>query len=733
LKLNGQTLTASVTPNDVNFDVHAALPALASHSTNTLQVVWNDPAKGGSFTQQWTFVMAPYDLDPQLAASLSKGVTAYWKLDEGLTNINATNIVDIARGNDSVLTTTTPDTTWLKGADAKFGSALYLDENAYVDVSTNAAMNIPTNQVTVSAWVKLDQLPSDMSESFGSIFDSAEDNYVLYLDKGNQELRFKVTDVTGAAARPGIPQKSLVTGQWMSVIGVYNGNAKTNAGDARIYLNGQLADLHPGSDSSVGTGLTGVVRPGQIAAMGHNGVAANSFLHGAIDDVAVWSRALSVDEIGYLASGHAVPVSGPLTAPAVLTSRSPAPDAVNVVPSSSAKIVFTEGSSPLDTNAIVLKINGNVVKPVITQAAGVVTIKASLSGLASHSQNTIRVEWNDPALGAVLNSQWNFRMVAFGDDPQIAASLKNSLVAYWKMDEGLTDTSSTTLEDSAGDNDALLTLLDPSTTWLTGADAKFGSSLLVDGANTWVDIPTTDALNITNNQVTISLWVKLTVLPTLQPEAYQSIYDSQEDDYVIYADKANKELRFKVTDASGQAARPGIPEASLATNEWLHIVGLYDGQAHPAAGEARVYLNGQLADTHVGNDSTVGSGLTNIVRAGQVVAIGHNGAQQISLFNGAIDDVAIWSRALTSDEIGYLAAGHAVIGAPSATITISNITVQDGKVHITWSGGQGSYQLQRRTSLDSDNAWDNIGAPTTETQADDSVVSGKMFYRVVGN
>ena len=74
-----------------------------------------------------------------------------------------------------------------------------------------------------------------------------------------------------------------------------------------------------------------------------------------------------------------------------------------------------------------------------------------------------------------------------------------------------------------------------------------------------------------------------------------------------------------------------------------------------------------------------------------------------------------------------------MIGSPSATITISNITVQNGKVHITWAGGQGSYQLQRRTSLDADNVWDNVGGTTTETQADDSVVSGKMFYRVVGN
>src|SRR5690606_27325820 len=122
--------------------------------------------------------------------------------------------------------------------------------------------------------------------SFGGIFDSQPDNYVLYLDKNANELRFKVTTSNGTAARPGIPASSLNTTDWLHVMGVYGGN-----GQASIYFNGQLA----GTDGAAG--LTGAVRTGQTAALGAQVTATSPFstsnvFKGAIADVAVWNRAL---------------------------------------------------------------------------------------------------------------------------------------------------------------------------------------------------------------------------------------------------------------------------------------------------------------------------------------------------------------------------------------------------------------------------------------------------------
>src|SRR5690606_32854030 len=129
--------------------------------------------------------------------------------------------------------------------------------NQDVLIPNSLDMDIGTNAVTLSAWVKLDQLPGQISGSYSGIFDSAPDNYVLYLDKGANELRFKVTTVTGGAARPGIPAASLDTTDWHHVMGVYDGE-----GSARIFFDGQLA----GATGS--SGLTALVRGGQTAGIG---------------------------------------------------------------------------------------------------------------------------------------------------------------------------------------------------------------------------------------------------------------------------------------------------------------------------------------------------------------------------------------------------------------------------------------------------------------------------------
>src|SRR5690606_23560512 len=104
--------------------------------------------------------------------------------------------------------------------------------------------------VTVSAWVKLDQLPSEITGSFAGIFDSLPDNYVMYLDKGNNELRFKATNAAGVSTwnvqHPGVPASLLNTTDWLHVMGVYDG-AK---GFSKIYFNGQLADLTSHTNSA---------------------------------------------------------------------------------------------------------------------------------------------------------------------------------------------------------------------------------------------------------------------------------------------------------------------------------------------------------------------------------------------------------------------------------------------------------------------------------------------------
>ena len=232
--------------------------------------------------------------------------------------------------------------------------------------------------------------------------------------------------------------------------------------------------------------------------------------------------------------------------------------------------------------------------------------------------------------------------------------LGERLVAYWKLDDGRTNSFATTVADSKGGNAGTLVRNDGASHWFDGSVAKLGGCLKVEGTNAFVTFPQTADLNINTNALTIAAWVWLPILPSQLTTSFGAIFDSSTDCYVLYLDRSNKELRFKVTDASGNAARPGIPETFLPTNQWLHVAATYDGQTFPASGQAIIYLNGAPTDSHFGSDGGAGTGLTGNVKTGQIAAMGREGPSGGNYFTGMVDDLALWRRALSPAEVRRL-------------------------------------------------------------------------------
>lgn len=247
---------------------------------------------------------------PMLAGTpLHDGLLSYWALDEDFGNTAFDSAPYGVAQDNGVLRN---DPTWSNGI---FGAGLQFNgTNQDVLISNSLDMDIGTNAVTLSSWVKLDQLPQDITGSFAGIFDSQPDNYVLYLDRGNNELRFKVTTDAGGAARPGVAGSLLTTDSWLHVMGVYDGQ-----GSASLYYNGDLAG------TLASAGLTSNVRAGQTAGIGSQ-VTANaphetsSNFQGGIADVAVWNRPLGLAEARYLynqGSGNAIGAANPTIEPII--------------------------------------------------------------------------------------------------------------------------------------------------------------------------------------------------------------------------------------------------------------------------------------------------------------------------------------------------------------------------------------------------------------------------------
>lgn len=314
--------------------------------------------------------------------------------------------------------------------------------------------------------------------------------------------------------------------------------------------------------------------------------------------------------------------------------------------------------------------------------------------------------------GIVTDDPWAVRGVPpptnyTTNPPAPPTFLADRIVSYWKMDDGLSNPFATTMSDRKGSNNGTLVRNDGASHWFDNSVAKFGGCLKLEGSNAFVTIPQSASLDIDTNEMSFSAWVRLQILPSQLTTSFGSIFDSTTDCYVLYLDKANNELRFKVTGVNGHAARPGIPANFLQANQWLHIAAVFNGN-YGSAGRASIYLNGVLMDSHIGDDSTAGIGLTAYLKTGQAASMGREGATGSSYFSGMVDDFAIWKRALTESEIQRIfnngqqgqSLGELLIQS-SDLLVISSIQSSAPGVQINFRnlGLWTSFQLQRATNV----------------------------------
>lgn len=286
-------------------------------------------------------------------------------------------------------------------------------------------------------------------------------------------------------------------------------------------------------------------------------------------------------------------------------------------------------------------------------------------------------------------------------------ALADQLFIHWRMDDGLANSMTTTVADSKSNIITSLTRLDGLSHWNGQTNAMFGGSIDLDGANAFIALPRTD---INTNGFTFAAWLKLRDLPSTMSTSYGALLDSTNDCYVLYLDKANKELRFKVTDITKAAARPGIPQASLQTNQWIHVAATYDGNAGTFGGQTAIYLNGQVMDIHYGSDASPPTGLQQNVMTNQYAAIGREGPTGGNYFNGHLDDVAIWKRALNPTEVKALYDGGMLgqsladlTSQPTDLLDLKNFEILSAQNSIEFdffsAGPWTSFRLLRSTNL----------------------------------
>jgi hypothetical protein len=177
----------------------------------------------------------------------------------------------------------------------------------------------------------------------------------------------------------------------------------------------------------------------------------------------------------------------------------------------------------------------------------------------------------------------------------------------------------------------------PSGTAATTASGKFGRAASFDGSG-WIDVPDSASLHVTN-KLTYSAWIRPTGL------------DGNRSPGVIAKRQApGTNVAFTLFLWSNDEAWVDVQGTRFNSNAvftngtWYHLAVVYDGDL--AVGErVQLYVNG-ARDSVADTDPTLATNT-------QDVLIGNlpNGGD---MFIGQIDEVAIWARALSGDEVAAL-------------------------------------------------------------------------------
>jgi hypothetical protein len=212
-----------------------------------------------------------------------------------------------------------------------------------------------------------------------------------------------------------------------------------------------------------------------------------------------------------------------------------------------------------------------------------------------------------------------------GNSAQVSAVPVNDLVAHLKFDE----TAGTTAADSSGNNNTG-TLNNSPARIIPG---KVGPAALAFNAasSQWVTAASSASLNSPLNAITIAAWIYPNDWSGNRRILQKGNSDNQ---YRLLAE--NGVLKFHLSGA-GELTAP-LPPVVV----WTHLAAVWDG------GVMTLYTNG-IALTNLN-----AAGLINTTSDLLYIATKNNSAPSGDRFNGRLDDVRIYNRALTPGEVATI-------------------------------------------------------------------------------
>ena len=210
----------------------------------------------------------------------------------------------------------------------------------------------------------------------------------------------------------------------------------------------------------------------------------------------------------------------------------------------------------------------------------------------------------------------------------VNAQVDETLVLYYPFDEGSGDEAR---DSSQYGNDGVM---EPAADWV---DGKFGGAIQITVGAGHVKITPTDSLHgdILVESFTLTAFIKPALSDTWG-HIWRSHPVSGSGHNTLFVNNTGFMSWRGMVGAAWTTLCESTPGSILA-DEWQHVAVVSDGE------NFRIYIDGEMA---------VESAFSETDGAIQTFYVGGDGLSED--YTGAIDEVTVWSRTLTQEEIGVL-------------------------------------------------------------------------------
>ena len=325
------------------------------------------------------------------------------------------------------------------------------------------------------------------------------------------------------------------------------------------------------------------------------------------------------------------------------------------ITSSDEILNFSNGISASGLSEIIFeKISGITINTgdiFISNSSGEKKLSVNSFGIVDYTnvvsvsnQGCLGTIWGDVANGysntAYLASSVNYPFVCVSENrtctngvfsgtyTNTSCSVASTPMSKWSFDE----VSGCTANDLYGTNIGTLKNNCPtiSPSWVIG---KTGNALSFNGSSNNVLVNNSVNLNFTTS-MSVSAWIKWNINPGTGV-AYATIVNKNGDSqYRLQHNATNTKFEFGIKTNSGDTYVTSTTTPLIGV--WYHLVGTWDGSL------VKIYVNGALEQTRARTGTIPSSTFPLKIGATSLDA---------RWFNGIIDEVSIWDRALSQEEV----------------------------------------------------------------------------------